>query len=278
MAGTSARGGAEGGAGGSVTGGGGVAAVAGLPPVGGAAGSVSGGGVGGIPVVAPPVPQEGLELWFDAEQGVTSSAVGVAIWEDRSGHGRDALQTSADLSPTFVRDGLGGKPTIVFDGVDDFLEVPSLPGDFTRGVSIFLVGQTDGEGACMAYFEASNGPEMDDVHLGFWQSRYLYEVSELYLQVEVQQKQGSPELIVGWQQQTGDVDVRSNGNSMGKGNFPLPVKNARKSVYLGKTEYGNCTTLKGRVSELLVYSRGVSVKELLNIEAYLRSKWACCGQ
>jgi hypothetical protein len=267
-AGASGRGGAAAGAEGVLPGVGGV-----LP------GAGEGGlGTGGMVVEPPAVPQDRLELWFDAEEGVTSSPAGVSIWKDRSVNGRDALQTSVDLRPTLVADGLNGKPTIVFDGQDDYFELPALAGDFTRGVSIFVVGQTDGTGACMAYFEASNGSEVDDVHLGFWESRYLYEVAEIYLQVELAQQQGSPEVVVGIQQPTGAVEVRRNSNAIGKSQFELPVLKPREHVFLAKTEYGNCSTLKGRMSEVLVYSRSVSAKELLTIEDYLSKKWACCSQ
>jgi hypothetical protein len=49
-------------------------------------------------------------------------------------------------------------------------------------------------------------------------------------------------------------------------------------VYLGKTEYNGCTTLPGRISEVLVYSRAVSDDEQAAIEGYLQNKWDCCGK
>lgn len=262
-------------------GGGGVAPAAGSGGVAPRAGS-GGLGIGGG-VVDTPVPLERLELWFDVEEGVMSSVDGVSIWKDRSPHRRDALQTSTNLMPSLVPGGLNGKPTIVFDGVDDFMEVPALPGDFTRGVSIFVVGQTDGDGgdgSCMGYFEASNGKETEDLHLGFWQNRYLYEVADVYLQVDATrpQQKGSPELLVGLQEQTGAVEVRRNSNAIGKSQMALPVLKPREHVYLGNSQYENCTVLHGRLSEVIVYSRRVTPKELLAIEAYLKTKWACCGQ
>ncbi len=265
------------GGGGSASNGGNGGANAGSPGA-GTAGvlPMAGAGVGGSVLQAPTVPQESLELWFDAEVGVTHSSDGVSIWKDRSANGRDAVQTSVEWMPTLEPEGLGKKPSVVFDGKDDFLKLPALPGDFSAGVSIFVVGQTDGASVCMGYFEASNGPEVDDVHLGFWQERYLYEVAQPYLHVDLVQMQGVPELFAAIQQQSGDVQVRRNHNVIGESTFDLPVTGRRRDVYLGKTDYAECTTLHGRISELLVYSRGVSDIELLAIESYLQKKWACC--
>ena len=75
-----------------------------------------------------------------------------------------------------------GKPALVFAG-DDYLKLPSLPGDFSHGVSIFAVAlDQSAAGACSAIFEASNGSEIDDVHLGFWQNAVLYEVADNWFQ------------------------------------------------------------------------------------------------
>jgi hypothetical protein len=63
----------------------------------------------------------------------------VTTWYDQSGNGRNAVQATAAEQPAIVTGGVvnseGGKPAIVFDGVDDSLAVTSfglIPQPFTR--------------------------------------------------------------------------------------------------------------------------------------------------
>ena len=51
-------------------------------------------------------------------QSRNSPAEAVTVWKDRSGHEREATATG---SPTFVVDGLNGKPAVRLNGTSDFL-------------------------------------------------------------------------------------------------------------------------------------------------------------
>lgn len=252
--------------------GGATGGVGGVLPLGG-------GGFGGVVVEPPQVPQDGLELWFDALLGVTAPGGVVSTWKDRSSNARNATQMDAMLSPTYVKDGLNGKPTVVFDGADDFLAIPALPGQFQAGVSIFVVGQWDQERECAGFFEASNGQEIDDVHLGQWQNRHLLEVEIPYIHADLGIALGKPQLSVGRVSPTEPAVLRFNGESIGVSDqLKLPASKPREKVYLGKTEYNGCTTLPGRISEALVYNRAVTNTEQAAIEGYLQDKWDCCGK
>lgn len=261
----------------------GVAGSGGKVTGGGVAGTDTGGsaGSGGTPVVeVPPIPLDGLELWFDADVGVTQANGVVSVWKDRSAHQRNALQTALNYRPKLVSDALNGKAAVVFDGEDDYLKLPSLSGDFSAGVSIFTVSQEAvDDGSCSAVFEASNGSEIDDVHLGSWQGALQYEVAADYLHAtDHELLVGLPQLIAVVHQTSATLQLRRNSNAMGEDNFPLPATTARQDVFIGRTDYADCKAYNGSVSELLVYSRAVSDTELIEIETYLQKKWACCAE
>ncbi len=279
---------ASGGGGGSLSGLGGVVGVAGnAGRAGGGTGGVAGaggkggnGGSGGAVVVTPPIPLEGLELWFKADAGVTEVGGAISKWEDASGHARHALQTASNLRPKLDAMGLNGKPTLVFDGADDYLTLPTLPGGFSKGLSAFVVAQQDSDdGGCFGLFEASNGPEIDDIHVGAWQGFMQYEVADQYLQtVDHPVLLQKPELIGVVHQASNAVQLRRNTNSLGESQFPLPSSKAREQVYIAHTLYGECHALSGRISEIALYSRAVSDDELITIEKYLQTKWGCCTE
>jgi hypothetical protein len=62
-------------------------------------------------------------LWFDAEDTSTITLNGstVSQWNDKSGNVRNIIQAVASQQPTWNATGLNSKPTLVFDGSDDFL-------------------------------------------------------------------------------------------------------------------------------------------------------------
>lgn len=270
----------NGGRGGALT----VAGSAGRAGSGGKGGSGAGGGSGGSGgsvVELPPIPLDGLELWFDAEQGVTATSAGaVTVWKDRSGHQRDALQTATNYRPQLDKTGLNGKATLVFDGVDDYLKLPALPGDFSHGLSIFVMAQqASDDGRCAGFFEASNGAEIDDVHLGFWEGLMQYEVSSDQLHPPDQPVLlGAPELLAVVHQTTLSMQMRRNANGLGEATFALPAVTPRSDVFIGRTDYASCKTFPGSISELVLYSRAVNDAELIAIEGYLQTKFECCAE
>jgi hypothetical protein len=263
--------GADGGSGGSQPG------VAGTSTGGSNMGGVAGSaGSGGSPPVEPDIPKEGLELWLRADHGVEGGEQ-VAIWRDGSGHGRDAIQTAVNYRPRLVEGALGGKAALQFDGTDDFLKLAPLSADFAAGVTFFVVLEHSAGDACQTYFEASNGPEIDDLHFGTYQNSLLLEVAADWVNdVSYPLLTDAPQIAVGMLDADALVHLRSNGNGAGEGHAGLPLETTREHVFIGHTLYADCTRLKATVGEMLLYSRAVSDSELLEIEGYLQEKWSCC--
>jgi hypothetical protein len=76
---------------------------------------------------------------FDATTGgslVTADGA-VARWEDKSGNGRHATQSTIGFRPLRKSAILGGKDVLRFDGVDDLMAIPAFSA--TAGISCFAV-------------------------------------------------------------------------------------------------------------------------------------------
>ena len=78
------------------------------------------------------LPREyGLVLWLDACVGVTAES-GVSEWEDQSGNGNDATQTTESYQPAYILDGLNGNPVVRFSGGEKYLRhSPILTDNYT---------------------------------------------------------------------------------------------------------------------------------------------------
>jgi hypothetical protein len=64
------------------------------------------------------------KLWLDSSDLSTITiSTGVSEWRDKSGNQLNAIQTNTARQPTLVPNGFNGRPTLRFDGIDDFLLV-----------------------------------------------------------------------------------------------------------------------------------------------------------
>jgi sugar lactone lactonase YvrE len=84
----------------------------------------------------PTVASGTLQLWLKADAGVVTNASGlVSQWQDQSGNTNDAAQANTNLQPTLVlADGLGGKPAIRFNGIQNNINGSYMHGTGTVNI------------------------------------------------------------------------------------------------------------------------------------------------
>jgi GH43 family beta-xylosidase len=95
--------------------------------------------------------EPGLEAWFRADAISLPSGAAIASWPDSSGSNLPATQSVAARRPTFLAQGLNGRPSVRFDAADATQLSFSRPvsGDFTI-VAVF--GSTQGVGDGTAWY------------------------------------------------------------------------------------------------------------------------------
>ena len=73
-------------------------------------------------------------LWLDAADATTVTTVSGAVsqWNDKSGNGRNATQSTTSERPVYVENALYAKSVVGFDGSDDFLLSPLSKQSFTQ--------------------------------------------------------------------------------------------------------------------------------------------------
>ena len=224
--------------------------------------------------VTPPIPLLGMALWLRADRGVTANGGHVSEWLDQSGNQMDCLQTAGNARPTFQPTGLNGLPTLDFDGVIQYLRLPDGFADFSKGLSAFVVSKaTVMDAACASTVEFSNGSEIDDIEFGYWKSAWQYEVfTSDFAGGMVDPK--APELYSVLHRATGEAVMRLNGNQVSTYSLPLPVVKVRQENFIGHSLYADCKYYQGQISEVVLYNRIVTDKELITIEGYLQQHWA----
>ena len=238
---------------------------------GGRAGGGAGAGAGGGPPLDPPIPVLGLALWLSADYGVLPKGGPVKVWQDRSGNQANATQAAVNVRPHFSDNGLGGKPTIEFSG-GQFLTMPPGFGDFSKGLAGFMVIKP-ADPKCASVIELSNGSEIDDIALSFFEGKWGYEVlTEFHSGGTVETSKPSLYAVV--QRPAGAVDLTVNGDLIFQAPYLPPAAIERQENFVGNTLYKDCGVYQGQISEIILYQRFVTEKEIVTIETYLREHWA----
>ena len=223
----------------------------------------------------PPIPTQGLLLWLRADRGVTLESGFVTRWADQSANHSDAVAVSVDTRPELVSAGIGNRPSLKFDGADDFLQMPAGFSDFSRGLSVFASVERATADPCSAVLELSNGSEIDDISFGQFQNQLLYEVYD-YSASHGVLPLATPLLLAIVHRPDLTYEARQNRKMIGEGSQPLPASITREQNFVGKTLYGNCGLFPGMITELIVYDRSLSDSEVLAVEASMSAHAGCC--
>lgn len=94
-----------------------------------------------FPSIFDPLSVSGCKLWLKADAGITKDGSNlVSQWDDQSGQANHVTQATGTNQPLWVDAAYASKPTIRFDGVDNFLSKASFSGgELTPTSFIFIV-------------------------------------------------------------------------------------------------------------------------------------------
>jgi hypothetical protein len=225
---------------------------------------------------APPLPPiaDHLLLWLRSDMGVTEMRGAVTTWADLSGHHSDAVQTDSTRQPSIGSSGPSGRSVVVFD-TDDFMSLPAGFGDFSLGISIFVVFSAEPTTECADAIDLSNGPEIDDITVGRHQGKVHYEVAAGGVSGDPFPL-GMPALASVVQATDGTAQLRANASPFAVGTFEPPANLTRLSNIIGRSQYADCGSLNGGIWEALVYNRALDNDERAHVESYLQTRLECC--
>ena len=227
-----------------------------------------------------PVPVDGLRLWLDAGNGLTTGADGVVSgWADQSHFGHDVSQAELGLQPTLVAEALNGKPALLFDGEDDVLARVDVAGADLLSpdeVSVFAVVRQKWQSKVntIVAWEAPNYKNHMAL-LTSYNNKFLIDYGHASEGGRVSANQ--PE---GWDDEwhvlefarAGNLStVKVDGESVEMGEFGESLE----VDALGVLSVGAVPKLAfgGEIAEVLVYNRTLSTGEHKSVTDYLGVKY-----
>lgn len=260
-----------------------------------------------------PASVTGLSAWWDASDGSTlfdatsgGSLVvadgGVKRWEDKSGNGRHATQSTDANRPTRKTAIKNGLDVLRFDGSNDRLSIPSSTATFkflhNADSTIFFVGKpgtTANPDARYALIDNNNRDITRGVSFNYDDRAAAARNDQPYFRISASSTIGVSEnqnavsadkfpantfsliSIVSTPSAAAAsrLAMRTNGGSAFASNTlsgAVSSSDAANNLFLGSQVDGN-NVLNGDIAEILIYNVALSTSDREAVENYLIDKW-----
>jgi uncharacterized protein (TIGR02217 family) len=219
-----------------------------------------------------------LVRWYDASDlstlfqddlfatPVTAGGQTVGGWRDKSGNARDIVQATAARRPAYRSAFLSGRPAVEGDGVDDFLRsigtfVTAQPYTVVMISRLATVLPTqvwyDATPGAVAAQQSINSSTLNSINAGV---SLVGAAPDVAAHQQVAVFDGASSLMI------------TDGTTVASGNTGANAMTG--FTLLGNRSSSSGAWIAGGVSEIMVYSRRLTVSELAQIRAYSQRKWA----
>lgn len=236
-----------------------------------------------------------LNLWYDASEsnaafiqttggGAPANGNPVNSWIDKQGAGRNANQTSGTRQPSWQANQKNGLGTILFDGTSDVLTLNpvgswalSLPGQTTyivlkanalTGIPRATMTNTNGY---QFFWDSTWGIETAG---GRAKSTFAGDTTNYYYMAQ----------ILDGTQTNGDITAQNNARLKMRingvqqsltfsSNVGTATSGSATGLFVGADSQPVTNPFSGYIGELLIWTRTLSLSEILAVETYLSDKW-----
>jgi hypothetical protein len=239
----------------------------------------------------------GLKVWLAADAINTNDTTKirksggtlfVKNWPDLSGHAEDAQQSSETLQPVLLPASpkLSGKPSLLFDGLNDLLLLPTVPG--TNNFCVIAVMRATigheidpesdaGVGGISGQhwlFGARHGGDFDGgagVSVGT-NGVSVYEHGSFYMPAlaVLDSPIGNDFAVLSINYNNKQPSIAVQG-SLARTGVPSPRRNVNAPIEIGSGVYG---AFNGEIAEVIIFDRALSDQERRGVEEYLARKYS----
>lgn len=225
--------------------------------------------------------QISTDLWLDANDSSTITLNGstVSQWNDKSGNDRHVVQASSTSQPTYNATGFNNKPTIDFDGSNDFLKNSSYQP--SGALSCFVVFNRDTTSGIFVNIQRSGGIfEISGGFGGGYTNITLTATGNINpaLGFDISSGGTNTDIILyvthdGSGSSASDFSARVNGTDSTIVNSGALGYAAETGTSIGARAVQNLAYYNGRISEFVLIEGQISQDNLQKIEGYLAHKW-----
>jgi len=258
------------------------------------------------PRLFTPTDVSGIQLWldgadastmYDATSGGSLVAAdgGVARWEDKSGNGKHATQSTSSRRPTRKASLINGRDTLQFDGTED---------QFSVNGNVFEFGSADFAVFAVARSNTASGADVNDLRImlcmqgndngqsgilrvelqfGKWQISSRTTGTGPGSTADTATYTANTLTVITADRNGSTLTGRKNGVSFGtrtiSGSITRTGEASPPPLAVGSFDsnpnYGDSLSFywSGEICEVIVYHASLSTENRERVESYLMSKW-----
>jgi PKD repeat protein len=215
----------------------------------------------------------GLKVWLRVDSSAVIVGNKVSALNDLSGNSNHAIQADTTKRPLIVPNVLNGKPVVRFDGVNDVLTTGAFSSLANLPNTIFVVWSVNSPltGTTNTVISGLNSTENNFV---YWATSGGGRIAQATNNTIFYPKTAPFSHIITTAYYTNSPAtgslLRENGVQQITGNIGTL---GLGGLNIGST-YGTGGFLRGDVAEVIVYNSGLSAQQRIDIEQYLRFKYA----
>lgn len=219
-----------------------------------------------------------LMLWLKADSLNTLSGSQVTFWQDSSSNGLNANQTTPTYQPTYHQRGLNAYPTIRFDGIDDFMIIPSTSiHSNTNGLSIFVVGlstSTSNTQSYVAKFDDTNNERQWRLQNDDFTITELNSTLNPNEIASFTNTTNTFRLMTGIWTPTNPINTFINSSPSGTAiQGVTTITDTTEPIIIGAHQQGLSNFLQGDIAEIIIYNTALNSSQRNQIESYLNQKY-----
>ena len=222
----------------------------------------------------------GLQLWLDTSDPasvILDSSGNVQEWSDKSGFGRNAIQSNAANRPSWLIGQLNGYGAIKPNGSNQWLDVASMP-EMSAGWTVLIITRR-GASTSVGIIGANAGTANSALIIGPGTSTNL-QISQWGASVNV----AGPSLGSGvdfgilasydGSHTTGNFSIRASTNATPATGTMTQAVGTPPTATWSIARYGSVGSYYGsNIYEIIAYDRQISSGEELLLQSYTMNKW-----
>lgn len=233
------------------------------------------------------IPQSGLSLWLQADNGVSFSGSNVDAWLDQSGNGKHAItEYGASNSPIIVFNAINGKPAIEFNNLslsgESFMRITAPTFNLKSSTAFFVLKQDEQISFARFFsFLSATGEDYDSNDgLAVLYNNYS----------DPQQFQITSNAIDAIENASvyenfgiASYTISSNGTiipffnsvvGISGQNTDMASSNGGDALIAQGSQAIAGSAFDGKIAEIVIYNRVLTEGERQQVEAYLNTKYA----
>jgi len=218
-----------------------------------------------------PIPSSNLKLHLRADGGVISSSSAVSEWNDLSGNGNNATQSTSANQPALVSNSLNGNPVIRFDGTYSKL---TLPTSATLAIQsnlyeMFMVAKSSSSNV---QFLIAGGYENFEYHLNGDAGARFIPIASTWIDLGTagSYTDGNAHIFSARASSSGGA-VRVDGTDGGTSSANILSSNSG-ALQLGVRSDGTYY-FNGDIAEVILYNTNLSASDRSTVEHYLANRY-----